>query len=201
MSHEIRRSVARGVLSAALLSLFPATARADAGIVMMPVQYPAILLFFVPVVLIETVYLQRHLKASLGRTLSAVAGVNLITMAMGYPLAWFLYTGLDIYVGFPAPNTEAFSHMQLVPLWLCARLFPDSMGLRERVWPVLGIFLTLMVPSYLLTRVVKDKMMSWHDLLHRKGSPATAVREANQLSYIFLAGVGCLMLYMAYSRM
>lgn len=184
---------------AALLVGFPAVARADAAIPMLPVAYPAILWFLLPVVLIETMYLVTDLRTRWRRTIVAVTGINLVTMGLGYPLAWLLYDVLNRLLGFPPGRAESYINMAWVPVWVCEKLFPNWEGLRDEMLPVLAIFVVLLVPSYLLSRFMKSWLVDWYDLLHYKTSTKSAIMMANRLSYLFLVGVGCFLLYRLYT--
>lgn len=177
----------------------PAAAWADAGIPMLPVRYPEILLFLVPVILIEAFYLHNTLRSKWRRTLAAVCGVNVLTMALGYPLAWLLYVWLDRLLNFPAATTGIFSHLAWLPVWICTRLMPEWGGVQQEIWPVMVMFILLLIPSYLVSGAVKAALVDLYDLLHSRGSSRHEVWMANRLSYLFLAGAGCVLLYNMYS--
>lgn len=192
--------MASGLWMAALLGVCPAMAHANAGIPMLPVQYPTILWLLVPVVLIEAVYLQGALGTKWRRTLLAVSGANLATMALGYPLAWMVYTGLNIAIGFPVTRSADSAYAQWVPIWVCSKIDPGWPGMQD-LWPLFGIFLALLVPSYLLSRYVKTWLVDGYNLLRYKGDSRHAIVVANRLSYLLLAATGCALLYRIYNRM
>lgn len=189
------------MLTAAILACFPALAHADAGIPMMPVQYPELLLFILPVVLIETIYVQQALDTPGRRTAVAITGVNLFTMAMGYPLAWAIYEILNRMVGFPPGKTQVFTNLWWVPVWVALRAFPAWSGLHQAVWPVITIYVLLLLPGFLLSGLVKAWMVDWYDLLNYRGNPRPVVWRANRYSYLFLAVTGCVLLYQAYTHL
>ncbi len=89
----------------------PAPAFADAGIPLLPVKYPTVLWFLVPVIVIETAYLQAALRTRWLRTLAAVTSVNVGTTGLGYPLAWLLYAALNQYAGFPGGTLRRADRM------------------------------------------------------------------------------------------
>ena len=101
MLPKTRGSVAGFVLTAAVLACCPATARADAGIPMLPVTYQTMLFFLLLVIIIEVIYLQARLRTRLRRTLIAVTTVNAAATGLGFPLAWLIYKILDSWAGFP----------------------------------------------------------------------------------------------------
>jgi hypothetical protein len=196
------RMLAGSLFLAAFLIGFPLDARADAGIPMMPVRYPELLLFLIPVVVIETIYLKRHLQTRWRRTFVAVAGLNTVTMGLGYPLAYGIYAALNWSLHFPAGMDVVFTSLGWLPLWLCVRLFPAWTGLQTGgSFPVLATFVVLLLPSFIVSGFVKAWLMDWYDLLNFEGSSRSAVWVANRLSYLFLAVVGCVILYQSLGQM
>ncbi|MGA7885187.1 MAG: hypothetical protein WCA44_05545 [Acidobacteriaceae bacterium] len=200
MRHKLA-VVLGGGLIAATVAFLPPAAHADAGIPMLPVQYPEILLYILPVILIEAVYLQRQLNTRLRRTMIAVTLVNLVTVALGYPLAWAMYKILDWMFGFPPVTTPMFYNLWKVPVWISMKMFPAWVGLREGMWTVLAVWVALLIPSFLLTGLVKAWLVGWYDLLNFKGNTRPAVWMANRYSYFFLSVTGCVLLYLTYSSL
>lgn len=186
---------------AAIAVICPPAAHADAGIPMLPVQYPELLLYILPVILIEAVYLKRQLNTQMRRTMIAVAGVNLMTVALGYPLAWLMYQAMNWMFGLPPDPTPLFTHLWRVPVWISVKMFPAWAGLRQEMWPVLAVWVALLIPSFLLSGLVKAWLVEWYDLLNFKGNTRPAVWMANRYSYFFLIVTGCVLLYRMYSSM
>ncbi len=185
-------------LAAAFLAASPAPAFADAGIPLLPVKYPTVLWFLVPVILIETAYLQTALRTRWLRTVLAVTSVNLGTTGLGYPLAWLLYAALDQYAGFPGGLSGALTEWNRVPIWIGMKFFPDWSGMQDKLVAILFIFVTLMVPSYLVSRYLKSWVIEWYDLLRSEEDTRSAVMMANRFSYLILAITGCGLLYQLY---
>ncbi|MFZ0632699.1 MAG: hypothetical protein WA374_13330 [Acidobacteriaceae bacterium] len=186
------------LLAAAFLAASPAAAHADAGIAMLPVKYPTVLWFLLPVIMIETAYLQSALHTRWLRTVLAVTTVNLGTTGLGYPLAWLLYAALNQYAGFPGGRSGAMTEWRMVPVWVGMKFFPDWNGPQHELLAVLVIFVTLLVPSYLLSRHLKTWVIDWYDLLRSSGDTRSAVLMANRFSYLILALTGCGLLYLFY---
>lgn len=201
MLQRLRHLLRAGLLTAAILVCFTPAARADAGVPMLPVQYPEILLFIVPVILIETACLRWQLGTLMRRTVIAVSATNLFTVALGYPLAWLIYKGLNATVGFPPGENDVFGHLWKVPVWVAMKVYPGWLSLQQEIGLVLFIYLILLAPGYFLSGIAKQWLMDWYDLLAFKGSTREAVWTANRYSYVFLAVVGCLLLYRAYTQM
>lgn len=186
------------LLAAAFLVASPTPAFADAGIPLLPVKYPTVLWFLLPVIVIETAYLQAALHTRWLRTVLAVTSVNLGTTGLGYPLAWLLYAALDQYAGFPGGLSGALTEWRMVPVWVGMKFFPDWSGMQDQLLAILVIFVTLLVPSYLLSRYLKSWVIDWYDLLRSEGDTRSAVMIANRFSYLILAITGCGLLYQLY---
>lgn len=167
---------------------------------MMPVRYPVILLYLLPVIAIEAGYLHSQLATNWRRTLVAVTGSNLVTTALGYPLAYGVYMGLNSVLHFPQGMDEVFTHFGWLPSWLCMNLLPDQSNLRDSIWATLGMFVVLLVPGYYLSGLVKVGLVEWYDpMKHRLTSTRAEVWMANRLSYVFLWAAGCVILYLNYT--
>jgi drug/metabolite transporter superfamily protein YnfA len=201
MSPKSKRGLARILAAAAVVACFPSYARADAGIAMLPVTHQTMLFFLLLVIIIEIIYLQARLKTDFRRTLIAVTTVNTATTGLGFPLTWALYSGLDSWANFPGGASGVFVNMQFFPLWVCQKAFPDLIGMRGEIWAVLGMFVILMVPGYMLTRIIKGWVFTWYDLLRYDGDIKPAILMANRLSYLLLTLTGCMLLFRAFKHM
>ncbi|HEX3985127.1 MAG TPA: hypothetical protein VHX13_00855 [Acidobacteriaceae bacterium] len=186
--------------AAAFLAASPALAFADAGIPLLPVKFPSVLWFLVPVILIEVAYLQAALHTRWLRTALAVISVNVGTTGLGYPLAWLLYAALNQYAAFPGGRSGALTEWRMVPIWVGMKFFPDWSGMQNQLLAILVIFLALLVPSYLFSRYLKTWVIDWYDLLRSKGDTRSAVLMANRFSYLIIAITGCGLLYLLYHR-
>lgn len=198
MLSKNRRRFIPAFAAAAILACFPPSALADAGIPMLPVTHETMLFFLVLVIAIEFVYLRARLKTSSGRTAIAVATVNIATTGLGFPIAWAVYAALDSWAGFPGGFQSAFDHMEFVPYWVTQKLMQDAPG---QSWGVLGVFIVLLVPSYLFTRILKTWVFEWYDFLRYNGDIKPAILAANRISYFLLALSGCMLLFRDYPHM
>jgi len=195
MLPKIRRSVAVALSVACVLACSPATARADAGISMLPVDTQAMAFFLLLVIIIAIIYLQARLKTSFPRTLVAVTTVNTATTGLGFPLTYGMYALFNSWASFPGGMSGAFTNNQFVPLWVCQKIFPDLAGMHSEVYIVLAVFVTLLIPSYVLTRLIKNWIFQWYDFLRYEGDVRPAVLMANRLSYLMIALTGCMLLF------
>ncbi len=162
---------------------------------MLPITHETMLFFLLLVIIIEVIYLQARLKTRFRRTLVAVATVNTGTTGLGFPIAWGLYAILDSWAQFPGGMRDVFSHMQFVPLWVTQKLIPDPTDIHGEVYVVLGVFIALLVPSYLFTRLLKTWVFEWYDFLRYEGDIKPAILVANRISYFMLALIGCMLLF------
>lgn len=188
-------------IAATALLLTPAV-RADAGIPMLPLAYPVVLLFLVPVIGIETLFLRIRLRTDWWRTLKGVSVVNVVTLVLGYPLAWLisfllelLFIAVMLLIG-KAGGGALVSHMDRVPMWMGVVLLPAWLGPGEQLWPVILAFCALLVPAFLLSGWVESWMIDRYDLLRWERPDRRAVWIANVWwSYVFLAALGSAVLY------
>lgn len=193
-----RRKLGLFLLVGGCLAATPAMAHADAGIPMMPLPYPDCLWLLPGVMVLEILYVLTAVRIPWLRGILAMISVNAATTGLGFPLAWLVYMGVRQFAGFPGGTEGTFTSMQYVPLWMTMRLFPDSMGTSEQIWLILGTFLLLLVPSYLISRLIKLWVIDWYDLLAFEGDTKAVVFGANRVSHMLLAVLGCAILYRMY---
>jgi hypothetical protein len=213
-----RKSAGIVLLIVFAMLFVPPTARADAGIPMLPIAYPLVLLFLLPVIAIEAIYLYLKLKTEWRRLTAVTAIANAATLAIGYPLAWLVDFGLELLLSFVANTLDRLGLKTLADKlgWL-GFLFPAWLGPSEQLWPVLLAFVVLLLPAYLLSGFVESRIIERFGLPDRAPSGDTvtlfapgaeslpesrkvrrAVWQANAWSYMFLAAAGMLGLYLQF---
>ena len=84
---------------------------------MLPLAYPVIVVFLLPVVAIEAAYIRFRLHTAWGNTITATAKANLVTMLLGFPLAWFmfLFAEMALYAILMFSGLENHVHWTLGP--------------------------------------------------------------------------------------
>jgi hypothetical protein len=188
MAPTTARKVSFSGLLAFVLLLSPATANADAGVPMLPVTYPLILLFLVPVIAIEAFYIQRHLRTQWRNTIIATTVANTLTMLLGYPMILSLLTLLQLQsTDFLNQTHSAVFIMILTAAWPTPKYGAD--------WEILAAFLILLVPAFLLSAFVEGVLLSHFRWLRSDRRSTHTVWMANVLSYCFLAIAGCIVLW------
>jgi len=168
--------------------LSPATAYADAGVPMLPVTYPLILLFLVPVIAIEAFYIQRSLRTQWRNTIIATTVTNTLSMLLGYPLIWILLVSLQFQsTDFLNQTHSAVFIMILTAAWPTPGYGAD--------WEILAAFVILLIPAFLLSAFVEGILLSRFRWLRSDRRSTHTVWVANVLSYCFLAIAGCIVLW------
>jgi hypothetical protein len=204
----------------AAILLLPANAYADAGIPMLPIAYPVVLLFLLPVIAIEAFYLCLRLRLRWWPTVKEVSIVNAVTLVLGYPLAWGIMFGVQLLLdsahggvsrlGIERAANPVLGVLGILgPAW--AWLYPTDLK-----WPIVVAFVILLAPSFLLSGFVESLVIRHYGMLVFASESATdptrlspggedrtlvarhigrAVWLANVWSYLFLAAAGCLTIY------
>jgi len=154
---------------------------------MLPVTYPLILFFLVPVIAIEVFYIQRRLRTQWRNTIVATTIANTLTMLLGYPLIWILLVALQFRSTYFLNHTNAVFIMILTAAWPTPEYGAD--------WEILAAFLILLVPAFLLAAFVEGVLLSRFRWLRSNRRSTHTVWVANVLSYCFLAIAGCIVLW------
>jgi len=175
---------------------------------MLPFAYPVILVSLIPVIAIEGLYLRARLHTSWRATLLATTKANLITMLIGYPLAWLLFLALELAFWGGLAVTKIGDRLHWAPGHAVAKLLIVAasaawMGPIEERWAIPFAYVVLLIPSFILSGFVESRLIDRRGWL-RSGVPsARAVWQANALSYAFLAIVGWAALwgFLAWSKL
>ncbi len=155
---------------------------------MLPVTYPLIVLFLVPVIAIEAFYIQRRLRTQWRNAIIATTIANTVTMLLGYPLILSLLTLLQLQsTDFLNHKHSAVFIMILTAAWPTPGYGAD--------WEILAAFLILLVPAFLLSAFVEGVLLSRLRWLRSDRRSTHTVWVANGLSYCFLAIAGCIVLW------
>ncbi|MCP4601610.1 MAG: hypothetical protein GY847_14045 [Proteobacteria bacterium] len=133
------------------LSIFiPGLAYADAGLPMLIIIMPAFGIAFIPIVVIEAVYLSKKLKIA-GRSAVLASSVsNIVSTVFGVPLTWLLLVGIEIATG--AGNVPDFDDVWSKVL---------SVTLQAPWLPPYGQHLDWMIPTAASVLLVPFFFVSW----------------------------------------
>lgn len=182
--------------------LFPQYAKADAGIPMLPFAYPVILVFLIPVIAIEAVYLRTKLKTNWRVTLAATAKANAVTLVLGYPIMWCAFFTLELLFWFGIDATGVDNHLHWSPGHLVSEMAVLAasaawMGPVQDRWAIPFAYVILLIPSFIVSGFVESRLIERRGWLDTDLRCTRAVWLANAFSYVFLAIVGCVVLWQA----
>ena len=164
------------------LLLVPAVARADAGIPMLMLAWPAYILGLIPVILIESFIGTKDLGVSWGEVLPVAAIGNAVSTVVGIPLTWLAMLAIEFVVGYGAGALMPDSDLQM---WLFP-FFVAWLPPFDNIWLFYAAFVLLSVPFCVVSIWVERKVA----LKRLSSHPPEAVRRwvthANIWSYSLL---------------
>ena len=79
-----------------MIMFYSRSAYADAGVPMIFITYPAMLLALIPIILIEAVIIERQLRLGFGKTIRCVGIANAASTIVGFPLTWFVWAAFEM---------------------------------------------------------------------------------------------------------
>ena len=170
---------------------FPLYSYANAGLPMIFITFPYMLLAFIPIFLIEGVVYKKRLNMSYGSSFSVSFLANLLSTLIGFPLAWLLSLVVEILLSLSQQGaTGTVSKVLLTvlgPAWLA-----PPIETADQWYVSLSAFFGL-IPAYFISvwmeLFVARRCFDEVDIKEVK----KAVRAANLLTYGILGAV-CLIL-------
>lgn len=180
-----RIRTARLIIVAASIILFAENVSADAGVPMLFVTFPAMVLALVPVVLLESFVLVRILKRRASSLVKSATIANVVSTIIGIPLTWVLLvalewiTGGDAVHGFTAPLQKF-----LAVTWQAPWLLPYEGDL---YWMVPTASLSLLVPFFFASYLIEAPIVAHFEREVPRAEVRAAVFRANLASYAGLA--------------
>lgn len=169
---------------------------------MLWLAYPVLLELLLLVILIEALYLKLKLHTAWWRTAGTVAVANIATMLLGFPLMWLIYVMLELSLFWTLDRAGVLNHFgkfsgttaaRIIGIVLSAAWMGDPGA--HRHWPILLAFVVLLIPSFFLSGYVEAWILNQNDRLSLQGCDIRSVRQANVVSYIIVAAIGCVILY------
>ena len=177
--------VARLLAAAASVSFFAVAASADAGVPMLFVTFPAMVVALVPIVLLETVVLARTLKARAIPLAKSAAIANVVSTIIGIPLTWVALVILELVTdGGSAHGLATPLQKFLAVTWQAPWLIPYE---RELYWMVPAASLVLLVPFFFASYFIEAPIVARIERRFPAPQVRAAVFRANVASYIGLA--------------
>jgi len=169
---------------------------ANAGVPMIFIQWPLMLVALVPIIAVEAWLIRRWTPVSSREALIGVAKANLLSTLIGVPLAWLVMLVIELAVLAPVPMLSERFHLEFQgPVWgvlefllSVAWLAPYEGNLHWMVPAAVGL---LLVPCFYASVVIER----WACLRTWRTVDPTAVRRgvfrANFASYLLLFALAC----------
>ena len=165
---------------------FAAVVWADAGLPMIFVSYPAMLIALLPVIALETIVFNRTLRGGIKKIISRVGFANAVSTIIGFPLTWLLWVVLSL--GFWEPLNHLVRDQSVAKLVLRVTVFGMwlapyghdlywMMPTAVMVGLIPAFFTSVGIEGWMLTRLFKaERALVWR-----------LTWKANVLSYSLLA--------------
>ena len=168
-----------------LLLLFPSIANADAGVPLLFLTLPGMVLALIPIIFIEMSYLRKALNLPTSLALRISVYANLLSAIVGIPLTWLVSIANESVTG-GIPSFSINSALSKFPdiMWYGVWLMPYTHEFHRMI---LTTMMWLLIPFYLVSCLVESSVAI---LIHRSSdrvSVTLAMLKANGLSYGFLA--------------
>lgn len=147
----------------AFLTFFPEPAIADAGVPMVFVTLPSMLIALVPIIVLEAIVIRRMLGISLKDAAKVSAVINMVSTVIGIPITWFILVSIEIVTaggkayGLETPFKK-FLAVSLQAPWL----IPYDKDLNWMVpaafsWLLIFFFfMSVKLEGYIAKRMLKD---------------------------------------------
>ena len=165
---------------------------ANVGLPMILLQAPAMVLLLIPVIVIEWAILRRNLQLSTVHLLGGSTIANLVSTALGVPLAWcfMLVVGLVTTQGRAFGLDSPLEKLVAVTLQ-AAWLIPYE---SDMYWMIPSALITLLVPTFFLSVWLERYVYVRIWRLPNGNTVNRAVWVSNAVSYglLFLVGLAIL---------
>jgi hypothetical protein len=153
------------ILSGALLLAMPSVGRADAGLPMIALLWPASWVLLLPIILVEAHVAKRVLALQRGTALRMSAKANLVSTLAGIPLTWlvlFLLEVLALSSGIagdgrtrPSPLVASLLLPLMAPMGV--RMFPSE----DQDWDPVAAAMWLCAMFFLVSVWLEARVVAW----------------------------------------
>jgi hypothetical protein len=171
---------------------------ADAGVPMLTIEWPVMIMALVPIIAIEAALFSRWLALSWRRAFIGSAKANLLSTLIGVPLAWLAMFALELLVMYPVSVLIKRGLEFKSPVWELLGFLASIAWLApvesKLYWMVPAAAALLLVPTFYLSVVLERRVCvaNWPDA--DAGRVRRAVLRANLVTYgiLFLLAVALL---------
>lgn len=179
--NRLARLISTGISMFALAGV----ARADAGVPMLFLTLPAMLIALVPIIAIEAVVVGRLLGSNAVLRVKSVAIANAVSTVVGLPLAWVALVALQLVSGGgSAYGLTTPTQKLLAVTWQAPWLIPYESDL---YWMLPAASLVLLIPFFFTSYFVEAPIVTRLEPEYLRAHVRTAVFRANLFSYLLLA--------------
>ncbi len=160
-------------------------ARADAGVPMLFLTLPAMLIALIPIIVVEAIVLGRRLGSSTVSRLKSVAIANMASTVVGLPLTWAALVALQLVTGGGASYGLATPAQKLLAVtWQAPWLIPYE---KDLYWMLPAASIVLLVPFFFTSYFVEAPIVTRLEAAYARAQVRAAVLRANIYSYSLLA--------------
>jgi hypothetical protein len=181
----VTKRVAKSVAMGMSMALMSGAANADAGVPMLFVTFPAMVVALIPIIVLETYVVGRMLKLRAFPAAKPVAVANLVSTFVGIPMTWVLLVVFEFVTsGGDAYGLQTFTQKFLAVTWQAPWLIPYEPDLS---WMIPTASLVLLVPFFFTSYWVEAKVVAAMTRTCPRNEVKSAVFKANVASYALLA--------------
>ena len=160
---------------------------ADAGVPMIALTLPGMLIVLAPIITVESYLLVRSLQIGMWRSMKVMTIANVVSTIIGMPVTWVLLVLMELMTsGGRAYGMDTLFKRFLAVTWQAAWLIPYE---EELHWMIPAATLVLLVPFFFASWFVEYQVAK--ALLREVSADAVkkAVLQANVASYGLLGGI------------
>lgn len=179
--HFLTRLPATGI---SMLALSDA-ANANAGVPMLFVTLPAMILALAPIIVIEAIVIGRTLRSPAISHARSVTISNAISTIVGIPITWLALVASQIFSGGSSAHGLSTPMQKFLAVtWQAPWLIPYESELH---WMLPAASLSLLIPFFFASVFIETPIVSNLECSHSRSEVKTAVFRANAVSYALLA--------------
>ena len=188
--HVLIRNLLKTILlSVVICLLFPIQASANAGVPMIFLSFPVMLMALIPIIFLECYIYTKTISTSFKRSLAASATANSVSTIAGFPLTWGLLLGLELLTtgGSCGPGFDTIPQSILTVIlesaWLCP--WEDHL-----YWLIPIAFINSLIVAFFIS-VLLELFVNKRFFKKQEGKVIKiATYKANVISYVLLILLG-----------
>jgi hypothetical protein len=168
-----------------LVAATPLPALANAGVPMIFLTFPAMLLALLPIILIESLIIQKSLNIAYKKAIIPNGVANAVSTIAGFPLAWRLLLGLELLTtgGSCGPGFETVSNSIITAILESAWLCPWE---NQLYWLIPVAFINCLIVAFFISIFIEYFIMKKMLKDHKKDVIKKVTYKANIISYALL---------------